>query len=66
MNERLISPFTEEEVKKALFAIDGFKASGIDGMHAKKFQEIMALNWGCYNKGGVGFFAIWCDTARVE
>jgi hypothetical protein len=33
INERLMAPFTEEEVKKALFAISDFKAPGTDGMH---------------------------------
>jgi hypothetical protein len=34
MNEMLIAPFTEDEVRKALFAIGDFKAPGTDGMHA--------------------------------
>jgi hypothetical protein len=40
MNERLLAPFTEEEVKKALFAIGDFKAPGMDGMHAIFFKKI--------------------------
>jgi hypothetical protein len=39
MNERLIAPFTEKEVKEALFAIGDFKAPGTDGMHAIFFKK---------------------------
>jgi hypothetical protein len=48
MNERLVAPFSEEEVKKALFAIGDFKAPGTDGMHAIFFQKILALYRRCY------------------
>jgi hypothetical protein len=47
MNERLVAPFTEEEVKKALFAIGNFKAPGTDGMHAI-FSKKLALYRRCY------------------
>ena len=71
MNERLLEPFTEEEVKKALYAIGDFKAPGTDGMHAiffKKFwaltgnkvthEVLLALNSGVLPPG-------WNDTAIV-
>nr|XP_051210869.1 uncharacterized protein LOC127328299 [Lolium perenne] len=34
MNERLLAPFTPEEVKKAAFSIGDYKALGPDGLHA--------------------------------
>jgi hypothetical protein len=34
MNERLLAPFTPEEVKKAAFSIGEYKAPGPDGLHA--------------------------------
>jgi hypothetical protein len=34
MNERLVSPFTPEDVKKAAFSIVDFKTPGPDGLHA--------------------------------
>jgi predicted metal-dependent phosphoesterase TrpH len=43
MNERLLAPFTEEEVKKALFAIGDFKAPETDGMHAIFFKKFWPL-----------------------
>jgi hypothetical protein len=43
MDERLLAPFTEEEVKKALFAIGDFKAPGTDGMHAIFFKKFWPL-----------------------
>jgi hypothetical protein len=43
MNERLMAPFTAEEVKKALFAIGDFKASRKDGMHAIFFKKLWPL-----------------------
>jgi hypothetical protein len=71
MNERLLEPFTEEEVNKALHRIGDFKAPGTDGMHAiffKKFwgligsevtKEVLeALNSGVIPAG-------WNDTAIV-
>jgi hypothetical protein len=71
MNEHLLEPFTEEEVKKALHGIGDFKAPGTDGMHAvffKKFwglignnvtKEVLdALNSGVIPHG-------WNDTAIV-
>jgi hypothetical protein len=44
MNERLISPFTAEDVKKAVFSIGDLKAPGPDGLHAlfyKKFWHLV-------------------------
>jgi hypothetical protein len=34
MNNDLLAPFSEAEVKKALFQIRDFKAPGPDGLHA--------------------------------
>ena len=33
MNEALLAPYTEEEVKRALFSIGDLKAPGPDGLH---------------------------------
>jgi hypothetical protein len=44
MNEKLISPFTAEDVKKAVFSIGDLKAPGPDGLHAlfyKKFWHLV-------------------------
>jgi hypothetical protein len=43
MNEKLLAPFSPEDVKKAVFSIGDFKAPGLDGLHAvfyKKFWNI--------------------------
>jgi hypothetical protein len=43
MNEKLLAPFTPEDVKKAAFSIGDFKAPDPDGLHAvfyKKFWNI--------------------------
>jgi hypothetical protein len=43
MNDKLTTPFSPEEVKKAIFSIGDFKAPGPDGLHAvfyKRFWEI--------------------------
>jgi hypothetical protein len=71
MNERLLAPFTAEEVKMAAFSIGDFKAPGPDGLHAvfyKKFwnicgdeitQEVLqAMNLGVIPEG-------WNDTTVV-
>jgi hypothetical protein len=34
MNEKLLAPFSAEDVKKAAFSIGDFKAPGPDGLHA--------------------------------
>ena len=43
MNERLIRPFREEEVKAALFAMGPTKAPGCDGFHAGFYQRYWEL-----------------------
>jgi hypothetical protein len=43
MNDKLLAPFTAEDVKKAAFSIGDFKAPGPDGLHAifyKKFWDM--------------------------
>jgi hypothetical protein len=43
MNEKLLAPFSPEEVKKGAFSIGDFKAPGPDGLHAvfyKRFWNI--------------------------
>jgi hypothetical protein len=39
MNERLLSPFTAEEVKIVAFSIGDFKAPGPDGLHAVFYKK---------------------------
>jgi hypothetical protein len=71
MNEKLLAPFTAEEVKKAAFSIGDFKAPGPDGLHAvfyKNFwhmcgeeitnEVLQAMNTGVIPEG-------WNDTTIV-
>ena len=63
MNEKLLAPFTAEEVKKAAFSIGDYKSPGPDGLHAifyKRFwdicgaeisNEVLQEHWDC--TGGV-------------
>ena len=39
MNDRLLQPYSAEEVKKALFSIGDMKAPGTDGLHAIFFKK---------------------------
>ncbi|CAM8882149.1 unnamed protein product [Rhodiola kirilowii] len=41
MNDKLVAPFTEGEVKRALFQMHPTKAPGLDGFSAAFFQN----NW---------------------
>jgi hypothetical protein len=43
MNEQLLSPFTLEEVKKALFSIGDLKAPGPDGLHAIFYKRFWSM-----------------------
>ena len=71
MNDKLLRPFSAEEVRKAAYSIGNYKAPGPDGLHAifyKKFwhvcgeeitQEILqAMNTGIIPEG-------WNDTTVV-
>jgi hypothetical protein len=71
MNDKLLLPFTVDEVKMALFSIGDYKAPGPDGIHAvfyKKFWDLcgveitlevlQALNSGVIPEG-------WNDTTVV-
>jgi hypothetical protein len=44
MNQRLLAPFTREEVKKALFSIGDLKAPAPDGLHAF-FSNVFGICW---------------------
>jgi hypothetical protein len=39
MHEKLCSPFTTEDVKKAVFSIRDYKAPGPDGLHAVFYKK---------------------------
>jgi hypothetical protein len=39
MNEKLLAPFSPEDVKKAAFSIGDFKAPGPDGLHAVFYKK---------------------------
>ena len=43
MNERLMAPYTAEEVKKALFSIGDLKALGPDGLHAIFYKRFWPM-----------------------
>jgi hypothetical protein len=40
MNERLISPFSAEDIKKAIFSMGDFKAPGPNGVHVVFYKKI--------------------------
>jgi hypothetical protein len=71
MNEKLLAPFTADEVKKAVFSIGDLKALGPDGLHAIFYiffwdicgpeitnEVLQALNTGVIPEG-------WNDTTVV-
>lgn len=43
MNEALLAPYIEEEVKRALFNIGDLKAHGPDGLHAIFYKQFWHL-----------------------
>jgi hypothetical protein len=43
MNERLLAPFSPEDVKKAAFSIGDLKAPGPDGLHALFYKNFWAI-----------------------
>jgi hypothetical protein len=43
MNEKLLAPFSAEDVKKAAFSIDDLKAPGPDGIHAIFYKHFWSL-----------------------
>ena len=44
MNESLMAPYTEEEVRKALFSIGDLKAPGLDGLHAIFYKKFLTCS----------------------
>jgi hypothetical protein len=47
MNEKLMAPFSAEDVKKAAFSIGDYKAPGPDGLHAVFYKNFWSI---CGNK----------------
>jgi hypothetical protein len=45
MNEKLLAPFSVEDVKKAAFSIGDFKAPGPDGLHAVFYNFFLEYVW---------------------
>ena len=45
MNERLLEPFSPEDVKKAIFSIGDFKAPGPDGLHVVFHKSKLEYPW---------------------
>jgi hypothetical protein len=45
MNEKLLAPFSPEDVKKAVFSIGDFKAPGPDGLHAVFYKKVLEHMW---------------------
>jgi hypothetical protein len=43
MNDKLLSPFSAEEVRKAMSSIGDYKAPGPDGLHAIFYKKFL---WG--------------------
>lgn len=43
MNDALMAPFTEEDVRRAVFSIGDFKAPGPDGLHAAFYKRFWSM-----------------------
>jgi hypothetical protein len=43
MNEKLMAPFSAEDVKKAAFSIGDYKAPGPDGLHAVFYKNFWSI-----------------------
>ena len=50
MNDQLMRPYDEEEVKKALFSIGDMKAPGMDGLHTIFFKKNARVCWDSLTK----------------
>jgi hypothetical protein len=65
MNERLLAPFTAEDVKKAAFSIGDLKAPGPDGLHAIFYKKFWSI---CGEKitGDSSGYPYRCYSRRLE
>jgi hypothetical protein len=43
MNEKLMAPFSAEDVKKAAFSIGDYKAPGPDGLHVVFYKNFWSI-----------------------
>lgn len=66
MNEALLAPYTEEEVKCALFSTGDLKAPGPDGLHAIFYNKKLASCRAGFGEGGTGSNQYRGHTRGVE